>query len=291
MHIFKEIGPLKAYLKHHRSAQTSVGLIPTMGALHKGHISLVEASKRDNTITVCSIYVNSTQFNIPADLEKYPRTLEKDIQMLKDAGCQVAFCPNDLEMYPEAHKLNFDFGPLDKILEGEFRPGHFSAVALVVCKFFNIVQPDCAYFGQKDFQQVRIISRLAAELKFDLTVISAPIVREADGIAMSSRNMRLSPDERSRAVVLFQSLNLTRDGLLQGESFSSLKERVKERCIQSNVKLEYLALAETKNLTPLENVMEPTQTILLIAAYVGEVRLIDNLLLIENENYNKTPAG
>ena len=289
MHIFKEIGPLKAYLKHHRSAHASVGLIPTMGALHKGHISLVEASKRENTITVCSIYINPTQFNIRADLEKYPRTLEKDIQMLRDAGCQVAFCPVDEEMYSEPPKLKFDFGPLDKILEGEFRPGHFSAVALVVCKFFNIVRPDCAYFGQKDFQQVRIISRLATELKFDLTVICAPIVREPAGLAMSSRNMRLSADERSRAVVLFQALHLTRDGLLQGESFSNLKEKVKERCIQNNVKLEYLALAETNNLTLLENVLEPAQTILLMAAYVGEVRLIDNLLLIENKNCYKPP--
>lgn len=279
MRIFTAIGPIKAYLKSQRSAQSSVGLIPTMGALHKGHISLVEASKREDKTTVCSIYVNPPQFNNSSDLEKYPRTLEKDIQMLKDAGCDAAFCPEDREMYPERNEMKFDFGHLDKILEGEFRPGHFSAVAVVVSKLFNIIQPDRAYFGQKDFQQVRIILRMVEELKFDLKVVCAPIVREPDGLAMSSRNTRLTADERKRAVTLFQCLQQTREGLLRGESFSVLKERVIEKCIQNQVKLEYVALADTKNLTFLQNVDNPDQAIVLIAAYVGEVRLIDNLLL------------
>ena len=281
MHIFTAVRPLKAYLKHHRSAQASVGFIPTMGALHQGHLSLVEASKMENTITVCSIYVNPTQFNNLADLEIYPRTLDKDTQMLQHANCDAVFCPDNAEMYSGVSQLKFDFGPLDKILEGEFRPEHFSAVALVVSKLFNIVQPDRAYLGQKDFQQVRVISRLIEELKFDVKLICAPILRESDGLAMSSRNMLLNTDERRRSVCLFDSLKQTCEGLLRGESFSGLKEKVIERCIQNNVKVEYFALADTKNFTLLQKVKEPDQTILLIAAYVGEVRLIDNMLLIE----------
>ena len=275
MRIFTAIGLIKAYLK----GQNSVGLIPTMGALHRGHISLVETSKLENKITVCSIYVNPPQFNNSSDLEKYPRTLEKDIQMLKDAGCDAVFCPEDIEMYPEKSEMKFDFGHLDKILEGEFRPGHFSAVAIVVSKLFNIIQPDRAYFGQKDFQQVRIILRMVEELKFDLKVVCAPIVREPDGLAMSSRNTRLTADELKRAVTLFQCLQQTREGLLRGESFSVLKERVMEKCFQNKVKLEYVALADTKNLTLLQNVDKADPAIVLIAAYVGEIRLIDNLLL------------
>ncbi len=281
MHIFTAVGPLKAYLKHHRSAQSSIGLIPTMGALHQGHLSLVEASKRDNDITVCSIYINPTQFNSRADLEKYPRTFEKDIQMLREANCDVMFRPDDSEMYPEVSQINIDFGSLDKILEGEFRPGHFSGVALIVSKLFNIVHPDRAYFGQKDFQQLRIISRLIDELKFDVKLMSVPIIRESDGLAMSSRNMRLTAEERRRSVCLFENLKQTCAALLRGESFSNLKEEVSKRCIQNNVRLEYLALADTKNLTLLQSVKDPDQTILLIAAYVGDVRLIDNMLLLE----------
>ncbi len=281
MHIFTAVGPLKAYLKHHRSAQSSIGLIPTMGALHQGHLSLVEASKRDNDITVCSIYINPTQFNNRADLEKYPRTFEKDIQMLREANCDVMFRPDDSEMYPEVSQINIDFGSLDKILEGEFRPGHFSGVALIVSKLFNIVHPDRAYFGQKDFQQLRIISRLIDELKFDVKLMSVPIIRESDGLAMSSRNMRLTAEERRRSVCLFENLKQTCAAILRGESFSNLKEEVSKRCIQNNVRLEYLALADTKNLTLLQSVKDPDQTILLIAAYVGDVRLIDNMLLLE----------
>ena len=281
MHIFTAMGPLKAYLKHHRSAEASLGLIPTMGALHQGHLSLVEASRRENNITVCSIYVNPMQFNNQTDLEKYPRTMEKDIQMLNDASCDAIFNPGDVEMYAEASQIKIDFGSLDKILEGEFRPGHFSGVALVVSKLFNIIQPNRAYFGQKDFQQVRIISRLIEELKFDVELIEVPIIRESDGLAMSSRNIRLNADERRRSVCLFESLKRTCEALLRGETFSDLKEEVSKRCVQNNVKLEYFALADAKNLTLLQNVKEPDQTILLIAGYVGEVRLIDNMLLSE----------
>ena len=284
MHIFREIGPMNAYLKRERSNLSTVGLVPTMGALHAGHVSLLQASKRENTITICSIYVNPTQFNDSADLEKYPRTLETDIQMLREAECNVVFCPDNSTMYPAVSQLKFDFGVLDKILEGEFRPGHYSGVALVVSKLFNMVQPDRAYFGQKDFQQFRVISRLVEELKFDLSLVCAPIVREADGLAMSSRNMRLNASERKRAVILYQNLKQTRDRLLQGEPFSQLRKTVASQCDQNNVKLEYLALADRETLTLLDDVADPSRAILLIAAQVGDVRLIDNLYLTENRN-------
>ncbi len=282
MQIFTEIGPIKAYLKHQRNKHLTVGLVPTMGALHGGHLSLIETSKNENDITVCSIYVNPAQFNNPSDLEKYPRTPERDIQMLDEAGCDIVFAPANKEMYQQPSQLKFDFGSLDKILEGKFRPGHFSGVALVVSKFFNIIQPTKAYFGQKDFQQFKVISKLVEELKFDLGLVCAPIVREADGLAMSSRNMRLSPEQRQKAVVLSQVLHYAKAQLLKGETFTSVRNGVTERFLAQALKLEYFEIADKENLLPLENIEDPGRIIILVAAFVGEIRLIDNLLLIEN---------
>src|ERR1043165_7630788 len=187
MEIFKEIQSLKAFLSQKRNS-VSIGLVPTMGALHAGHLSLIEASKRENQLTVCSIFVNPAQFNNAKDLEKYPRTLERDLGMLEKAGCDVVFAPDAKMMYEAEPMIKFDFGDLDKILEGEFRPGHFSGVALVVSKFFHIIKPTVAYFGQKDFQQFKVIEKLVKELKFDLQLKPMPIFRESDGLAMSSRN-------------------------------------------------------------------------------------------------------
>lgn len=279
MHTFIEIGPLRAYLKHQETTHSSIGFVPTMGALHRGHLSLIEASKKQNDITVCSIYVNPVQFNNPADLEKYPRTLEADLVKLRDAGCDAVFCPSNSEMYPQPGRLKFDFGPLDKILEGEFRPGHFSGVAIVVAKLLNIVQPERAYFGQKDFQQFKVISTLVEELKFNVELVCAPIVREADGLAMSSRNMRLTREERERAVILNRSLVKSRDKLLSGTPFSEVKKFVMAQCAEKNVKLEYLALVDRNDFTLRENIMNPDHIVILIAAYVGEIRLIDNIFL------------
>lgn len=284
MHIFKEITPLRAYLRQHHSHHSSLGLVPTMGALHAGHLSLIQASKKENDTTICSIYVNPAQFNNPRDLEKYPRTLETDIQRLLEGGCDAVFCPDNSEMYPETSHLVFDFGLLDKILEGEFRPRHFSAVALVVSKLFHIVQPDRAYFGQKDLQQFKIISRLVAELTFNVKVVCVPIVREGDDLAMSSRNMRLSGEERKQARVLYQSLVNVREGLLQGKPFAGLREEAIELCKQNGAKVEYLSLADREDLTLLENVTHPENAVLLIAAEVGPVRLIDNVYLVREKS-------
>src|SRR6478735_2463281 len=204
MEIFKEIGPLRAYLRSQKKGQSTVGLVPTMGALHTGHLTLIKEAKAENDLTVCSIYVNPTQFNNASDLAKYPRLLEKDSQLLKEAGCDVLFAPENSEMYASPSELKLEFGQLDKILEGKFRPGHFSGVGLVVSKLFNIVKPDRAYFGQKDFQQFAIISKLNEELLFGISLKAVYIVREEDGLAMSSRNLRLSSEERKKAIIFYQ---------------------------------------------------------------------------------------
>ena len=195
MHIFTEIAPLRAYLSSQYADHFSVGLVPTMGALHEGHLSLIRASKKDNSITVCSIYVNPAQFGNREDLEKYPRSLVSDISMLKEGGCDILFCPENAEMYGEQDTIHFDFGSCGNVLEGKFRPGHFSGVALVVSKLFNIVEPHKAYFGQKDYQQFMIVSQLVTSLKFKVKLVCMPIKREEDGLAMSSRNQRLTATE------------------------------------------------------------------------------------------------
>jgi len=276
MHIFREIKALHAHLRTLRSKHSSVGLVPTMGALHEGHISLLRAAKKDNDITVCSIYVNPTQFNNPEDLKKYPRSLDEDLEWLQKENCDIVFCPDDSEMYGEA-VLAISFPGLDNVLEGEFRPGHFSGVAQVVAKLFHIVAPDHAYFGEKDFQQVVVIRRMAEALKFPVSIVTLPIVREPDGLAMSSRNRRLPPSDRKHATALYENLNYARAALLKQESFSSVLDRVEKNCKDQNITLEYLRLADTLGLSTLDRITDPKKTILLIAARIGTVRLIDNL--------------
>jgi len=282
MEIFTQIEPLRAYLKNQRKRKLSIGLVPTMGALHSGHLTIINTSKAENDLTVCSIYVNPTQFNNAADLEKYPRILQKDSALLEAAGCDVLFAPRNEEMYSLPSQVKIDFGDLDKILEGKFRPGHFSGVGLVVSKLFNIVQPDIAYFGQKDYQQFAVITRLKEELLFDLKLKAVPIVREPNGLAMSSRNMRLTSEQRKTALVFYQSLLLAKQLLIDRMNWNQVQSEVKNKCeALPGVKLEYIALADRKNLNALDNVTVASEAVLLIAGYVGEVRLIDNILLEE----------
>jgi pantoate--beta-alanine ligase len=278
MDIFEEISGLRAFLDTKREKHFSIGFVPTMGALHQGHIELIKVAKAENQVTVCSIYVNPTQFNNPSDLEKYPRMIERDSHLLKEAGCDVVFIPNNGEMYARKNTLSFDFGQLDKVMEGKFRPGHFSGVALVVSKLFNIVQPDRAYFGQKDYQQFKIITKVVEELLFDLKLSLVPIVREPSGLAMSSRNQRLNAEGKIKATVFYQSLILAKELLLKGVTMEKVKNEVKNKCEAiEDVKLEYIELVDIENFNPTEFVSG--KGILLIAGYVGEVRLIDNLLL------------
>jgi pantoate--beta-alanine ligase len=282
MEIFKEIEPLKAYLRSKKTGKISVGLVPTMGALHAGHITLIKESKAENDLTVCSIYVNPTQFNNPSDLAKYPRLLEKDALLLREVGCDILFAPENSEMYAASSELKLDFGQLDKVLEGKFRPGHFSGVGLVVSKLFNIVRPDKAYFGQKDFQQFAVISKLNEELLFGVKLKAVTIMREEDGLAMSSRNLRLNAEERKHAIVFYQALHYAKKALAKGENWKTIEAEVKKNCeALPDVKLEYIALADRKNLNLLNNVTTPSEAVILIAGYVGEVRLIDNILLEE----------
>jgi pantoate--beta-alanine ligase len=278
MEIFYEIKPLRAFLKAKQRQQFTIGLVPTMGALHEGHLELIRTSRSQNDITICSIYVNPTQFNNAVDLEKYPRTLASDKEKLEKAGCDLIFAPSNEEMYQRKSEIGFDVGEIGSVLEGEFRPGHFNGVAQVVCKLFNIIQPSRAYFGQKDFQQYKVIEKLVDELQFDIQLTSVPIFRERSGLAMSSRNQRLNENEKASATVFYQSLLMASELLKKGEQIIAVKDKVRQMCeAKPNVKLEYIEWVDTKNLKPVQNVLDGS--VLLIAGYVGEVRLIDNLLL------------
>jgi len=278
MEIFYEIKPLRAFLKAKQRHLFTIGLVPTMGALHEGHLELIRTSRSQNDITICSIYVNPTQFNNAVDLEKYPRTLDSDKEKLEKAGCDVIFAPGNEEMYQTKSEIGFDVGEIGSVLEGEFRPGHFNGVAQVVCKLFNIIQPNRAYFGQKDFQQYKVIEKLVDELQFDIQLTSVPIFRERSGLAMSSRNQRLNENEKEKATVFYQSLLVASELLKKGEQFITVKKKVRQMCESTpNVKLEYIEWVDTKNLKPVQTVL--AGSVLLIAGYVGEVRLIDNLLL------------
>jgi pantoate--beta-alanine ligase len=280
MQIFREIAPLKAFLVEKRLQGHTIGFVPTMGALHEGHISLIRTALNENSVVVCSIFVNPAQFNNSSDLDKYPRTLGSDTEMLKSVGCQVLFCPDAKTMYAREHVIKFDFGVLDKVMEGEFRPGHFSGVALVVSKLLHMVEPDVAYFGQKDWQQFAIIKKLVDDLSFNLIVKSLPTMREKDGLAMSSRNMRLTSEQRSKALVLYTSLTMAKEALKTGASIEAVKQLVQGLYENNSVaKLEYFEIVDSENLNVLQHVSESQQPILCTAAYVGEVRLIDNMFL------------
>ena len=280
MDIFHEIKPLKAFLREKNKEDVSVGLVPTMGALHAGHLSLIKTAKNQGCLTVCSIFVNPAQFNNPEDLKKYPRTLEADVALLENAGCDVLFFPSVEEMYATKNVITFDFDHLDKTMEGEFRPGHFSGVALVVSKLFHIVHPAHAFFGQKDWQQFTIVKQLVKDLNFDLQLHAVPTLREEDGLAMSSRNQRLNSEQRKKALIFYKTLLDAQQQLLAGKTMSDI-EKASKRNIEQDKEctLEYLRLAHRENLTALSSVEESDTAVLCIAGFIGDVRLIDNILL------------
>jgi pantoate--beta-alanine ligase len=280
MDIFREIKPLKAFLREKRKAGSVVGFVPTMGALHQGHLSLLHSSQKNECFTVCSIFVNPVQFNNPDDLKKYPRTLEADIALLEQSSCDVLFIPDSSEIYPLEPITRFDFGKLDKIMEGEFRPGHFSGVALIVAKLFNIVEPDHAFFGQKDWQQFTIVRQLVSDLAFNVHLHAVPTLREADGLAMSSRNQRLTPEQRKNANSFYTTLLQSRDQLTAGNTMDSVRISAREFLEKhEGFRLEYLELVDRANLTPLKNVEEPNRAVLCIAGLINDIRLIDNILV------------
>lgn len=279
MLIFNTISEIQHYLKTQQRAGKKIGFVPTMGALHAGHISLIERAKTENDLVVCSIFVNPTQFNKPEDLKKYPRTLELDCNLLLSAGCDVVFAPSAEEMYPNLPHLRIDFGTFETVMEGKFRPGHFSGVGIVVSKLFNIVKPVKAYFGQKDLQQVAVIRRMVEELSFDLEIIPCPTWRETDGLAMSSRNSRLSAEARTLAPQIYKALNLAKDKLQNGKSLVEMQAAVKEHFINFPAfELEYFEAVNFDTLQPIDAKIADAKTALCVAAFLDGVRLIDNIV-------------
>ncbi|KAA0991254.1 pantoate--beta-alanine ligase [Dyadobacter aurulentus] len=279
MEVFTSVASLRNFLEQQTFQQRSIGLVPTMGALHDGHISLIQLCKRENDIAVCSIFVNPTQFNNPEDLQKYPRTLEADCAMLEAAGCDIVFAPSVEEMYPKQPVLKFNFGALETVMEGASRPGHFNGVGIVVSKLFNIVKPHRAYFGQKDLQQVAIVKKLVSDLSFGLELIIAPTIREEDGLAMSSRNRRLNVEEREIAPHLFQILESAKRKLLKGESVEEVIRQATAAFDSIEAfKLDYFEIADLNTLQPITTPGATGTNAICVAAFLGPVRLIDNIV-------------
>lgn len=258
-----------------------IGFVPTMGALHEGHLSLIKLSKQENDRTICSIFINPIQFNQTSDFEKYPKNFEKDIKLLEQNGCDILFLPSVKEMYPTKSTITFDFGELEKIMEGVHRPNHFNGVGVVVSKLFNIIQPTRAYFGQKDLQQCAIVTQLINDLSFPIEIRRCPIIREENGLAMSSRNQRLSVEQKEQATFLYKSLLQTKLLLEQTKSVEKTLIQVKNEFKEMPFfKLEYLEIVDAISLQSLGNIEEGQEIAICIAVYIGEIRLIDNLIFV-----------
>jgi pantoate--beta-alanine ligase len=277
MLIFTKIADITAYLAVNRTAHKTIGFVPTMGALHPGHVSLIARSKQECDVTICSIFVNPTQFNDKKDLERYPRTPEKDLQLLETAGCDVVFLPEVKEIYPTDEKETFDFGYLNTTLEGEHRPGHFNGVAQVVKRFFLIVAPDKAYFGSKDYQQVMIIKALVKLMHSPIEVVPCPILREPDGLAMSSRNTLLNAGERTVAALL-PGLMQEANALIGSKGIEAAKAFVAAQTqAQPLMKLDYYEVCDADTLKIVTGLLTGKNYVAVIACFVGRIRLIDNL--------------
>ncbi len=277
MKVYNFIVDIQRFVEEKHNLGLKVGFVPTMGALHEGHISLINRAKKENDIVVCSVFVNPIQFNNPTDLEKYPRTPENDIAKLEQAGCDAVFMPSVEEMYPEKVEEHHDFGDLERVMEGACRPGHFNGVAIVVHKLFSIVNPDRAYFGEKDFQQLAIIKKMVGNLNLKLEIVPCQIIRENDGLAMSSRNVRLNEAERAIAPKIFATLN---DAISKKDvmSPSEMKDYALDR--YSEIKefdVEYVEITDETNLKSLENWNECEHARIFVALQLGPVRLIDNV--------------
>lgn len=276
LRIFQTIAELRAALQTERAAGRSIGFVPTMGALHAGHARLIETSARACNVTVVSIFVNPTQFNDKSDFDRYPRTFEADVSLSESAGAAIIFAPSNKEMYPEPLDTHVDVDRLTQHLCGAFRPGHFRGVATVVLKLLNIVQPNRAYFGEKDAQQLAVIRRLVSDLNVPVEIVPVPTVREADGLAMSSRNRRLSTGERGVAPLLFKALSGAKKALLEGENDAQNAKKVAFSVLENAlIRVEYLEIVDPRDLQPVQKIEGPV--LIAIAAWLGDTRLIDNL--------------
>ena len=277
MLVVDNIAQLRSYLAAARAEGKSVGLVPTMGALHEGHASLVERSVRENEVTVVSVFVNPTQFNDKGDLERYPRTLEADCRLLEGLGTDCVFAPTVEEVYPEPDTRQFDFTPLDKVMEGIYRPGHFNGVAQIVSKLFMYVEPDRAYFGEKDFQQLAIIREMVCQMNFKLEIVGCPIVREQDGLALSSRNALLTDEQRHTALAISQSLFASVE-YAKSHTLTETKQMVEEAIAATEgLELEYYEVVDGNTLQPVSSWDDTDYVVGCITVYCGKVRLIDNI--------------
>ncbi|MBR6775731.1 MAG: pantoate--beta-alanine ligase, partial [Bacteroidales bacterium] len=268
---------VQRFVEEKHNLGLKIGFVPTMGALHEGHLSLINRAKKENDIVVCSVFVNPIQFNNPADLEKYPRTPEKDIEKLELAGCDAVFMPTAEEMYPNKVEDHYDFGDLERVMEGACRPGHFNGVAIVVRKLFEIVTPNRAYFGEKDFQQLAIINKMVSNLNMNLEIVPCPIIREHDGLAMSSRNVRLNEAERAIAPKIFATLN---DSITKKDVMSPAEMKnyaLKKYAEIKEFDVEYVEITDEINLKSIENWDECDHARIFVALQLGPVRLIDNV--------------
>jgi len=281
MKLFTTILEMQNYLHNQRVEGKSVGFVPTMGALHQGHLTLVNRSHKENDLTVCSIFVNPIQFNNREDLEKYPRTLNSDAKLLEAHGCDVLFAPEAAEMYPENETpfLDIEFGMLDKVMEGKFRPGHFRGVAIVVKRLFDIVQPSRAYFGKKDFQQLAIINHMVKSLSIPVEIIPCDTVREPDGLAMSSRNMRLTITERNLAPKIYEILLNVKNSVGKIPVPELREWAIKKIEEDPALKVEYFEIGDKDSLMPIERWNHEQQAMAFTAVFLGNVRLIDNIEL------------
>lgn len=268
------------YLQKQRNKGTVIGFVPTMGALHEGHMNLVDTCKGQTGLSVCSIFVNPTQFNDPSDFEKYPVTLEKDLKMLSDAGTSVVFLPSVKEIYPNGLKLEnqYDLGDLETKLEGKYRPGHFQGVCQVVDKLLEMTSPDILFMGQKDYQQCMVVQKLIDLKKIPTRLQTCPTVRESSGLAMSSRNMRLSTEERALAARIHETLQQIKSELKPGDTSGILKSAA-QRLTDAGFKVDYLEICTANGLDKIDNWDGKTPAIAVVAAFLGNVRLIDNLII------------
>lgn len=277
MQVINTIAQLQETLLAERAKGMSIGLVPTMGALHEGHASLVRRSVSENDITVVSIFLNPTQFNDPKDLERYPRTLESDCAILEECGAQIAFAPSVSEIYPEPDTRQFSYPPTDSVMEGARRPGHFNGVCQIVSKLFMITDPDRAYFGEKDYQQIAVIRRMVEDLKFRVDIIPCPVIREADGLAMSSRNTLLAPDEKAIAPNIYRILQESKAlGLTVSETREWVVCNINEI---PGLEVEYYSIVDGDTLADIEDWSDSTSVVGCITVYCGKtpIRLIDHI--------------
>jgi pantoate--beta-alanine ligase len=280
MILFKKIDELRRFLAEKKRQGATIGFVPTLGALHRGHISLIINSRQHNTVTVSSIFVNPTQFNDPKDFEKYPATMDNDVDLLEKNGCDILFVPSVGDIYPHglSNLPQYTLGYLETVLEGKYRPGHYQGVCQVVHRLLNIVQPHNLYLGQKDYQQCMVIKKLIELKGLNTTVVIGPTLRENDGLAMSSRNMRLNEQERKQAVKISETLTFIKNTIRPGY-INDLKVRAQQYLAAEGFKVDYIEIATAGKLELLEYWDGKQSIVALAAAYLNEVRLIDNMLL------------